>query len=383
MTEFSLWKKRLAHYTKLRIIDFKTVVDDWLVWVYILIPSLVIGLFLYWDTLINPPNWFSSVPTTVLLLLFILRGWLSSYRVYLSPADPLFLQTGPWSERKFVFYSLGWHGIKEFFYSLILVFLLHPYLANKLGYGLKETLLLALLTWMMQMCLLNINWLFNQWGKWGFYAYKILSFLFIVPLISLLAFIKVEDWLSLSLFLGASVALLLSYTLILFQKKWDWPWLIQDAARSSRPFSLSMTMEPEELKNRKYTKLSFLPFMQKSWNNNIDLISVSREISIKMFFRRSSQWRYALIMLSGGIASLIQINFFPVKVLVFAGILFLFFHLLSSSQKEMEGRLWHRISPVDLKGWRKGKEKGIFFLMLIFGGILFLVMMISTLLLYF
>ncbi|HBI05314.1 MAG TPA: hypothetical protein DDY49_14955 [Paenibacillaceae bacterium] len=378
MNEFSLWKKRFAHYTKLRIIDLKTVVDDWMVWAYILIPSLVIGLFLYRDTLLNPPNWFSAVPPTVLLSLFILRGWLSSYRVYLSPADPLFLQAGPWNERRFVFYSLGWQGIKEGIYSLILVFLLYPYLESQLGYGVLETLFLALLTWMVQMCLLNINWLFNQWGKWVYYSYKILSFLLIVPLISLLAFIKVEDWLSLSFFLGTGVAMLLSYVFIGLQKKWDWPWLIQDAAKRSQPFALSMTMEPEELKKRKYTKLSFLPFMQKSWNNHVDLISVSREISVKMFFRRSSQWRYALMMLSGGIASLIQINIFSVKVLVFTGILFLFFQLVSLSQSEMERRMWHQISPVDLKEWRKGKKKGIFLLMLLFGGILFLVMMIST-----
>lgn len=380
MTEFSLWKKRLAHYTKLRIIDFKTVVDDWLVWVYIVIPALVIGLFLYGDTLLNPPNWFAAVPPTILLAVFIVRGWLSSYRVYLSPADPLFLQTGPWNERKFVFYSLGWQGIKEGIYSLILVLLLYPYLANQLGYGVIETSLLALLTWMMQMCLLNINWLFNQWGKWVYYSYKTITFLMIAPVVSLLGFIKVENWLAFPLFLGTGTAMILSYGFLLVQKKWDWPWLIQEAAKRSQPFSLTMTMEPEELKNRKYTKLSFLPFMQKSWNNKVDLLSVSGEISIKMFFRRSSQWRYALIMLSGGIASLIKIHIFTVKVLVFAGILFLFFQLLSSSQKEMEGRLWHRISPVNLKNWRKGKGKGILFLMFIFGGILFLVMILSTLL---
>lgn len=379
MNEFSLWKKRLVHHIKLRIIDFKTVVDDWMVWAYVVIPALVIGLFLYRDTLLNPPGWFSSVPQTLLLALFILRGWLSSYRVYLSPADPLFLQTGPWNERKFVYYSLGFQGIKEGVYSLILVFLLYPYLTNQLGFGILETLLLALLAWLMQMWALNMNWLFHQWGKWVYYSYKTLSFLFIVPLISLLAYIKVEDWLSPPVFLGTGVAMFISYAFLLIQKKWDWPWLIQESAKHSQPFSLTLTMEPEELKNRKYTKLSFLPFMQKSWNNQVDLMSISREISIKMFFRRSSQWRYALIMLSGGIASLIQIDIVAIKVLVFAGILFLFFQLVSLSQNEMGRRMWHKISPINIKEWRKGKNKGIFVLMLLFGGILLLAMMITAL----
>jgi len=383
MTDFTLWKKRLAHQRRARIADIKTIVDDWMIWVYILVPTLVICTLLYRDVLMNPPAWFATLPPVFLLILLLLRGWLFSYRVFLSPADPLFLQAGPWNERRFVYYSLGWHGIKEGFISFILVFLFYPYLTHQLGYGITESLLFGMLAWILQMFLLNINWFFNQWGKWVFYTYKVVSFLMIPLFVFLLSFIHVENWLSFPVFLGAGIGLLLSYALIILQKKWDWPLLIENAAKSNQSISLILTIEPEQLKKRKYTRLSFLPFMQKSWSNKVDILSVSKEIAIKMFFRKSSQWRYGLILLSGGISAVMQIDIFIVKVLVFAGVLFLYFQLVSLSQMELERRMWHLLAPVDIKKWRKGKRKGIFVLMMLFSGLFIIGLSISAIILSF
>lgn len=366
MTEFTLWRKRLIHLTQMRFREFQVVVDDWMVWVYFVLPGLVFGGLFYREALLDPPQWFQLVPPIALFFLVILRGWLSFYRVYLSPADANFLLAGPWHERNIIYFSLAWHGVKEIGLAIFLSFLLYPYLHNQMGFTIGDTALFALLLWMSQILFLNLNWFIRQIGKKTFMFYQLVIILILVQSATYLRPLY-SEWNSLSLFLILGVGVLISLCGLGLQKKWDWPWLIQESVRRNRPMFHSFMVEPEELKNKKYTKAPFLPMMQKNWSNKVDLFSVSRELSFKMFFRRSSQWRYVLTQLIGGCYAIWMFPTLYGKGIILVGIVFLMFQLLSFSQKEVEKRLWHRISPIDINGWREGKKAALAILLIGFG----------------
>lgn len=361
MTEFTLWQKRLSFLRKNRLQEFK-MIADWTVWLYIIVPGIAIGAFLYRETFFNPPAWFQMIPSALFLLFPFYRGIQTFYRLHLNPADLNFLLSGPWDERKFAFFSMGWQCLKEIGLTLFFTLLFYPYLHSQLGFGLDESLLLALLYWMIQVAFLNLNWFFRQYGRFSLYVFR---FLFL-PLIGLGVWTSnlwKISWDSPFLFAAGGISIFLSLLLVWKQKNWDWGWLIQESVRRNRPLSLSFIMEPEEYKNKKYTKLSFLPFMKKSWSDHVELSAVSKELTLKIFFRRSSQWRYILIQLFIGSMGILFVQTFSMKVFILTAVVLLMYQLLKSSQAEIEKRLLHRVSPVDINIWREGRNQGLLLLM--------------------
>src|SRR5690625_2520566 len=68
----------------------RTVVD-WTVALYVIVPSLLIGIFQYRTWLVVPPDWLEQIPLGLFAVLFAVIASSGQIRSYLDEADSLFL----------------------------------------------------------------------------------------------------------------------------------------------------------------------------------------------------------------------------------------------------------------------------------------------------
>lgn len=90
MTPLQLLRKRVSDDRRYKIRDLKAVLD-WTVWLYILIPALVIGLAYYRSWWLIAPDWLAEIPeqAAVFPLFLIATTW--SLRIYTEEADQVYL----------------------------------------------------------------------------------------------------------------------------------------------------------------------------------------------------------------------------------------------------------------------------------------------------
>src|SRR5690554_1106584 len=95
MTSFSIFCKRLKIDWRNKYRNFRTVAD-WTIIVYIFIPALVIGFFIYrswWLTSI--PAWSQQLPPHIYLILGYLMSWGGRFRTFIEEGDQIFLVKHP------------------------------------------------------------------------------------------------------------------------------------------------------------------------------------------------------------------------------------------------------------------------------------------------
>ncbi|WP_449621379.1 ABC transporter permease [Robertmurraya sp. Marseille-Q9965] len=111
MTSFQLFRRRLTQDWLFQIRTFRSIAD-WTIWLYMIIPTIVISIFIYRSWWIDgAPSWMAWMPVSIFFLLGYLFSWTGAYRFYTDEADMVFL-----IKKDSLFYGLRKWG---FFYSLL------------------------------------------------------------------------------------------------------------------------------------------------------------------------------------------------------------------------------------------------------------------------
>ncbi|MGA9286971.1 MAG: ABC transporter permease [Anaerobacillus sp.] len=129
MTAFQLLRQRLDDDRRYKMRDLRSALD-WTVWLYILIPALVIGIAYYRSWWITEPAWLGAVPEQTVIFPLILIATVWSLRIFTEDADQVYLLQN----------ETLMNGLKKWG---ILFSLLNGMLVTLLGIGLALPLLIA------------------------------------------------------------------------------------------------------------------------------------------------------------------------------------------------------------------------------------------------
>lgn len=91
MSSSRLLFRRIRENTSYQYGILKTIFD-WTVVVYLLIPSMVIGIFIYSSWWATPPGWITSIPFAALFIFFYFLLWGGQVHTYMREADRIFLR---------------------------------------------------------------------------------------------------------------------------------------------------------------------------------------------------------------------------------------------------------------------------------------------------
>ncbi|MDR0268554.1 ABC transporter permease [Paenibacillus sp.] len=132
-TPGSLFRRRLWSYFKEMAAIFRSVADDWTVFVYILIPGLLFGGRLYYGLWNEPlPEWASKIPFPIIPLMLLAVASMGGVILLIREADVLFIvQRKRWVRAIMLrgsLYSMAAAALKTaFVFLLILPFLIRQF----------------------------------------------------------------------------------------------------------------------------------------------------------------------------------------------------------------------------------------------------------------
>lgn len=170
MTSFQLLRKRVKddHHYKLR--DIRTAID-WTVWLYIVIPALVISVAYYRSWWLIAPVWLDSVPEQVVMipLFMIATSW--SLRVYMEEADQVYLLQNHRLVNGLKKWGMMYSLLKGLVLTLLGIAAVLPFLLTGWGWGIERVIItgvfVLLVSWNVNVCRyfieLNIQ---SVWVKW-------------------------------------------------------------------------------------------------------------------------------------------------------------------------------------------------------------------------
>lgn len=121
-----LFYRRMISEWKFQYNVWRTSID-WTVGLYLVVPSIAIGLDYYVQLWKNQPAWMEAVPFSGLLLIVYLFAWSGTIRLFLEEGDQLFLlQYRNWI-RKMIMFGIGYSAVLALLLSLLVFFLLAPF----------------------------------------------------------------------------------------------------------------------------------------------------------------------------------------------------------------------------------------------------------------
>lgn len=130
---------------------WRTVID-WTVALYLIVPSLAILIDRYLAWWKEEPSWLSPLPPSSLVGMAFLLVWLGSLRLYIEPADQLFLlQRTEWM-RRFLRTGLLFAWIKQALESLWITVLLWPLFRQKMDVSFPAVVAWWIWIWQAKAC---------------------------------------------------------------------------------------------------------------------------------------------------------------------------------------------------------------------------------------
>lgn len=103
--------QRIKKHWKGNIRIFR-IIADWTIWVYMIIPAIVVFFIVYFSWWKETPEWISGLPFELFFFLSYLFAWMGQYRTFIEEADQAFLM-----KKKRTFISLKRWGV---IYSVLL-----------------------------------------------------------------------------------------------------------------------------------------------------------------------------------------------------------------------------------------------------------------------
>lgn len=121
-----LFYRRMISEWKFQYNVWRTSID-WTVGLYLVVPSIAIGLDYYVFLWKNQPAWMEAVPFSGFLLIVYLFAWSGTIRLFLEEGDQLFLlQYRNWI-RKMIMFGVVYSAVLALLLSLFVFFLLVPF----------------------------------------------------------------------------------------------------------------------------------------------------------------------------------------------------------------------------------------------------------------
>ncbi|NHN30834.1 ABC transporter permease [Paenibacillus agricola] len=148
-SSFRLFIRRVQSDWGYQIQAMRLVVD-WIIALYFVIPVMLIAGYHYYTWLMEPPDWFSWIPLSLVIVVFYIFAWLGTIRYFVEEGDQLFLrQNTRWFKHLMVQgwrYSLMLQGVT----TLLLVLLLLPLLVNTYVMSQNQLICLFLVTYLLK-----------------------------------------------------------------------------------------------------------------------------------------------------------------------------------------------------------------------------------------
>ncbi|MYL62423.1 hypothetical protein GLW07_03530 [Bacillus hwajinpoensis] len=170
MTSFQLLRQRVSDDRRYKIRDLKAALD-WTVWLYILIPALVIGVAYYRSWWLVAPDWLAVIPeqAAVFPLFLIATTW--SLRIYTEEADQVYLLQNAVLSKGLKKWGMAHSLTKGMLVSSLGIGAALPLLITGWGWSVERVavtgLFLLLISWNAKTCRYFID-LFvpSIWVKW-------------------------------------------------------------------------------------------------------------------------------------------------------------------------------------------------------------------------
>jgi len=170
MTSFQLLRQRVSDDRRYKIRDLKAALD-WTVWLYILVPALVIGVAYYRSWWLIAPDWLAVIPeqAAVFPLFLIATTW--SLRIYTEEADQVYLLQNEILSKGLKKWGMGHSLLKGMLVSSLGIGVALPLLVTGWGWSLERIavtgLFLLLVSWNVKTSRYFID-LFvpSIWVKW-------------------------------------------------------------------------------------------------------------------------------------------------------------------------------------------------------------------------
>ncbi|MCA0991164.1 ABC transporter permease [Guptibacillus hwajinpoensis] len=170
MTSFQLLQQRVSDDRRYKIRDLKAALD-WTVWLYILIPALVIGVAYYRSWWLVVPDWLAVIPeqAAVFPLFLIATTW--SFRIYTEEADQVYLLQSAVLSKGLKKWGMAHSLLKGMLVTFFGIGVALPLLITGWGWSVERVavtgLFLLLISWNAKTCRYFID-LFvpSIWVKW-------------------------------------------------------------------------------------------------------------------------------------------------------------------------------------------------------------------------
>jgi len=145
---FNRWKADLRFQFRV----FSTVVD-WTVALYVVVPGLILLVERYAAWWRGEAAWTAEVPSPLLWTAAFLFAWSGPFRLYLEPADQLFMwQRSDWM-KTFILAGLWFGWGKRALESILFLVLMAPFLRYKIDFSLPSLVGIWLFLWQAKACL--------------------------------------------------------------------------------------------------------------------------------------------------------------------------------------------------------------------------------------
>lgn len=297
MTPVQLFIHRVIENIKFQFRSIKLIVD-WIVALYIVIPGVVIGGFLYAELWTKTPDWFQFVPITLVPVIVFIAMSAGSFRYFIEGGDQLFVLFNKRWLRTLIRCGFIYTLIKKLIVAAVIAILLLPLLI--LQFKLPGTMITSLFffsamyTFILSILKLRIDFYLKGWK------------LFVVKLIfngiHLVIFVLVWQWTEGEGLVPLVIAVALLFSLPLWLR-WRLGWKgtyffdIEQEGKSRLGFLSLVAMEDESFKMPSRRKRPLLFRKSQGIFPGLSPASGFAESIIKVFARSRNQIQTYLMLI--------------------------------------------------------------------------------------
>ncbi|MDP4551491.1 ABC transporter permease [Alkalihalobacillus macyae] len=170
MTSFQLLRKRVSDDRRYKLRDLRTALD-WTVWLYILIPALIVSVVYYQSWWFMAPEWLNFVPEQAMMVPLFLGATWWSLRVYLEEADQVYILQNQNLVDGLKKWGMVHSLLKGSVLTLFSIAVVLPFLITGWGWGMERVVItgffVLLISWNVNVCRYFIELTIHSiWIKW-------------------------------------------------------------------------------------------------------------------------------------------------------------------------------------------------------------------------
>lgn len=358
--EWFLWKKRYRYELSQKKRSLSLVID-WVVALYFIIPAIICGAIFYVQGIASPPSWWNVSIVPIILTIPILFPVIFNVRPLFSLGDEGILIASPLSPRRLILYRWVEDMVIKLIFTLLLWGLLTPYLLI-LQYSYLQIITMVILFYFMSIFVVQNEWFWIGRTRW---FHKIGVLLHMVLIIYCWA-VMIDAVLS-AQFLKAAIVTLLAciISILILQRnlrvQWPWGLLIQESV--AKRIGLIDYILGGDQANKKITMKKKRP--AKLLKGGLGLTFLPENALflwyIKGFFRTKDRYfTYVQAMMYILLAVFFVPNWWVSAMILGVG-LFMLGNVLFAPAKSSD-HPWLIIYPFSFEQRNKGLAKGAFIL---------------------